>query len=197
MIRSQQLEIERTIQGFNFFLNKDPKKTMSKMKLLKLLWLVDRYTMRKYGYIFSNDEYCAMKWGSIGSTSKDILDGKRHSPYIDRYIQVISNRSIKSKAPVDSNEFSEIDVTALEKVWAEYGKMTAAKLSDYCHKFPEYLRHKDKIDQMGGSYEEDVDDFFSNPNTKLTVNIFDQDEETLELNKEALEEDAEISAIFS
>jgi len=148
--------------------------------------------MRKYGYILSNDEYYAMEYGSIGTTTKEILDNKVRSEYIDRYIKVLSARDIRSEAPVDLDEFSEIDIKVLEKVWDVYGGMTAGQLSNYCHKFPEWMRHKEKIEKMKGSYKEDTDDFFDDPKISLAVDIFDQDEDTLELSKEALEEDSRL-----
>jgi hypothetical protein len=138
-----------------------------------------------------------MEWGSVGSATKEVLDSKRHSEYIDKYIKVLSEKDIKSAAPVDGDEFSELDVEALEKVWTSYGGMTPAQLSRYCHLFPEWVRHEEKIKKMKGSYPEDFDDFFEDPDVQLSVNIFDQNEEILEVSKEAFEEDKKLGSVFS
>jgi uncharacterized phage-associated protein len=196
MSKPKQFELEKTVQALNFFLNQEPSRTMDKMKLLKLLWLADRSTLRNYGYSITNDDYYAMRFGSIGTSTKDILDNDEDRPYIDEYIEVLSDRNIKSKKAIKFDEFSETDLSTLKMVWAVYGTWTSAELSTYSHKFPEWLKHKDQIERSGSSYKEDVQDFFKNPAIRPHKYIFNEDEETLATSRLWLDEDAKFKSVF-
>ena len=44
-----------------------------KIKLVKLVYLSDKYHLLKYARTITNDSYFAMKLGPVGSTLKDIL----------------------------------------------------------------------------------------------------------------------------
>ncbi len=192
----RQLEVEKTIQALNFFINQDSSKIVSKMKLLKLLWLADRYTMRNFGYSLSRDTYYAMEHGPVASTTKDILDKKIDNDYANSYINVLSKTDIKTKRPVDFDEFSETDLTALRIVNSVYGKMSAYQLRTYTHKFPEWKRFEEKIDSIGGSYKMSLEDFFKNPDTRLGKDIFTENEEVLRINEEVLLQDTDLRAVF-
>lgn len=193
---SEKFELEKTIQALNFLLSQEPSQTMSKMKLLKLLWLVDRYTIRNYGYSLTGDSYFAMKLGSVGSTTKDILDSKKRDEYIEKYIKVLSNINIRSSAPIDFNEFSETDLSALRTVWSVYGDMDPNELSEYSHKFPEWLRYEKRIQETGGSYPEKIEDFFANPPVRPHKYIFNEDPETLHTSKDVLKQQSKLRSIF-
>lgn len=197
MSKPKQFELQKTVQALNFFLNQEPSKAMSKMKLLKLLWLADRYTMRNFGYSITRDDYYAMQHGPVGTTTKDILDGQKENDYTSRFIKVVSNTDIQSIASPDFDEFSETDLSALRIVNSVYGRMTPAQLRTYTHKFPEWLRFERQIGTIGGSYKMTVDDFYRNPPTRLTKNIFTEDEELLEANKEALKEEWDLRSVFA
>lgn len=185
---STSFETKRTVQALNFFLNQEKSQSMSKMKLLKLLWLVDRYTLRNYGYLLSGDKYYALPHGPVGSATKDILDANQRSAttksYWGQYISVVSNKDIKSNRSIDFGEFSEADLSALRAVWSVYGSMSPASLRDYSHKFPEWLRFeqqlKDAEDQgRQASYAMKLEDFFTDPGNTLHKTIFNEDEESL------------------
>jgi uncharacterized phage-associated protein len=197
MSKPRQFELKKTIQALNFFLNQEPSKTMSKMKLLKLLWLTDRYAMRNFGYSVTRDDYYAMQHGPVGTVAKDILDRETSSEYAERYIEVLSTVDIKSAAPTDFDEFSETDLSTLRVVNSVYGKMTPAQLRMYTHKFPEWLRFEKQIESVGGSYKMVLDDFFNNPPTRLAKNIFTEDRELLDANKDAVAEDSDLRSVFA
>jgi uncharacterized phage-associated protein len=197
MSKPKQFELEKTIQALNFFLNKEPSKTMDKMKLLKLLWLADRYTLRNYGYSITGDDYYAMEYGSIGTTTKDILDKKKINGYIDEFIEVLSKTNIRSKEITKFDEFSETDLSTLKMVWSVYGTWSSAELSLYSHKFPEWLRYKKQIEKNHSSYKESLEDFFDNPKTRPHRYIYNEDEETLETSKEWLEKNSKLQAVFT
>ena len=65
-----------------------------KMKALKLVYIADRYHLRKYGRLITNDTYFAMNYGPVPSGTKDIaeasevfLDRSLYFPWIYNFIQ--------------------------------------------------------------------------------------------------------------
>lgn len=197
MSKPSQFETQKTVQALNFFLNQESSSSMSKLKLLKLLWLADRFTMRNFGYSLTRDNYYAMMHGPVGTVTKDILDNNKTDSYIASYLQVLSNTEIKSIAPTDFDEFSETDLSALRIVNSVYGKMSPSQLRTYTHKFPEWLRFENDIESKGGSYKMNINDFFENPPTRLVRNVFTEDKELLDANKESLSEESDIRSVFA
>ena len=44
------------------------------MKAIKLVWMADRLHLREYGRPITNDDYVAMKFGPVGSVTRNITD---------------------------------------------------------------------------------------------------------------------------
>jgi len=197
MTKPADFKLEKTVQVINFFLNQDESKSMSKMKLLKLIWLADRYTMRNYGYSITHDDYYAMEHGPVGTVTKDILDAIKKNEYIDKFIKVVSDREIESIEAIDFEEFSETDLSTLRMVQAVYGKIETYSLREYTHKFPEWVRFEKIISSNGGSHKMHIEDFFKNPSKRIVRSIFTQDESVLNDNKEIFQEDLSLRSVFS
>lgn len=64
---------KKATQILNYFAIKEGGK-INKMKALKLTFLADRYHLRKYGRLITNDEYFAMEFGPVASGVKDIAE---------------------------------------------------------------------------------------------------------------------------
>ena len=77
-------DYRKSTQVLNFFANKQGGQ-INKMKALKLIFLADRYHIRKYGRLITNDVYVAMKHGPVPSTTKDISE---YNDYLD-YLSLI------------------------------------------------------------------------------------------------------------
>lgn len=196
MTKPTDFNVEKTVQAINYFLDLEPDKTSSKMKLLKLLWIADRYAIRNFGYSITQDDYYAMEHGPVGTVTLDILNKNETNQYIDEYIDIKSKKDIASKKVPDFEEFSETDMIALQIVHSVFGKMTAGQLRDFTHKFPEWKRFEKRISENGGRYKMHLDDFFEEPETRLIRTIFTEDESVLKLNKQVFEEDKKLSAVF-
>ena len=64
-------ETTKIVQALCYFLTKI--KRADKLRLVKLLFLADKYHLIHYGRTVTNDEYWAMPLGPVGTTTKDIL----------------------------------------------------------------------------------------------------------------------------
>jgi len=107
-----KLDYKKAIQSLNLFAKKDGGE-INKMKALKLLYFAERYHLRKYGRLITNDTYCAMKNGAVPSVTMDIIDD---DPYIEEQPKKYASKYITgkghdllSKAPIDDNVFSDSD----------------------------------------------------------------------------------------
>ena len=66
-------DYQKATQSLTFFAEKEGGR-IHKMKALKLVYLADRYHLRKYGRPITNDEYFAMPYGPVASGVKDIIE---------------------------------------------------------------------------------------------------------------------------
>lgn len=178
---------KKLIQALNFFAFKEGG-VISKIKAYKLLWLADRYHLRKFGRMITNDGYYAMPKGVVPTEAKHIMDGISNlkcGDYIREYLQVsYSALTYSSSKDPNMRVFSKTDIDALNMVWSNYGSLSASQLSLISHEFPEWKRFKTLINnpKENSSYSICIDDFFENfvDDTKMFVD----NTELLELTKE-------------
>jgi uncharacterized phage-associated protein len=186
---------KKIIQILNY-LAKNSNESIDKLKAIKLIWLIDRFHLRKYGRTVTDDFYFAMPYGPVGSASKDYAGGnildEEEKEYYDNYLKVEGN-TIKSVGDIDEEVFSDSDREAMKEVLATYGNCSKSSLIDFSHLFPEWSKLKEAID--GGSQREimDIKDFFENPDTKEVglKNIFNEDVDELDCSKKRFEESEE------
>ena len=85
-------DYRKATQALNHFALKEGGQ-INKMKALKLVYLADRYHLRKYGRLITNDVYFAMPYGAVASGVKDIAEdsaflGMRVRKYSARYLSL-------------------------------------------------------------------------------------------------------------
>lgn len=192
-------------QAINYFARKKEGK-INKMKAIKLIYLADRYHIRKYGRPIVGDTYWAMKLGPVGSNilnianlSKDSLE-KDCFQYAHEYITHLKGdtkiQEVVSKKEVELEVFSQSDIEALENIYKEFGDKDQFELAkDVTHKYPEWSRFKKEIERGKQRVRMDYIDFFKNPKESGS-NIFIMPEEQLNLSKEAYMENKEVADIL-
>ena len=68
-----EFDYKKATQAINYFTKKEGGQ-IEKLKLIKLVYLADRFHLRKYGRPIMNDTYLAMPLGPVGSSVKDIAE---------------------------------------------------------------------------------------------------------------------------
>ncbi len=144
---------------------------INKMKLLKLIYFADRYHVRKYGRLVSNDSYVAMKYGPVPSTAKDIAESndylaKEIVDYSLRYIEPVDNLTLASAHKVDESVFSESDLEALQFAWDTFGHLDQFELAKLTHEYPEWSKHEDALNQES-CLSMNVLDFLEDPSADV------------------------------
>jgi uncharacterized phage-associated protein len=182
-------------QAINYFARKK-KGQINKMKAVKLIYLADRYHLRKYGRPIVGDTYWAMKLGPVGSytlnlanLSENNLDKdcfKYARAYLTHPKDDLENQEMVSQKEVDMEVFSQTDIEAFERIYQEFGDKDQFELARVItHGYPEWSKFKKDI-ESGKTRRARMDyiDFFKN-STVSNDSVFDLNEEHLNLSKEA------------
>jgi len=123
----------------------------NKMKLIKLLYLADKYHLIHYGRTLTEDTYYAMNFGPVGSLTRDILEfnGKVLKPSGLQQISILFEpkdameiQIKKSAKSPGRNNLSDSDFEALSFVLDNYGDMDNFELSKLTHEYPEWQKHE-------------------------------------------------------
>lgn len=124
----------------------------TKIKLIKLIYLADKYHLMRYGRTVTGDDYYAMEHGPVGSTVKDVLEFNRFTltdneyAYASKLFDKIDDKTLKAKPDIQLGELgmlSESDIDALDFIIGKFGKMTASELRNYTHRYPEWEQYRE------------------------------------------------------
>ena len=138
----------------------------TRMKLVKLLYLADRYHLARHGTPVLGDRYYRLPWGPVPSRSLDVLeaaaDVAAHDPEApadelsERLLARIEVKEPESKyaqyisreLPGQPEYLSRSETEALDAVAKTFGGLSATDLSTLTHKHQAFLKTKpqDEID---------------------------------------------------
>ncbi len=182
-------DYKKATQAINYLANKYPSGTVGKMKVIKLIWAADRYHLRKYGRPIIGDDYVAMQYGPVGSSTKDIagknsfLDEKEKR-YANYYLDGPIGNNIKSLRKPDLDVFSETDLEALDFSYTNFGNKTPTELVDISHQYPEWKKFKVYFDSKATTREPmSYMDFFKDPETTQKNDVFKEEDELVKLSE--------------
>lgn len=157
----------KTTQALNFFARQSGGE-INKLKALKLVYLADRYHLRRYGRPITGDEYFAMPYGPVASGAKDLAEmdpmmSDAERSYGAQYLAPVDRYSYRSIADVEQRALSESDRTTLVWAWEHFGKRDRYDLAEYTHRYPEWKRHEKTLDgervtRIPMSYRDFLDD---------------------------------------
>lgn len=115
---------------------------MSHLKLIKLLYLLDREAWLRFGRPITNDAYCAMKHGPVLSSTLDRINERElyGDGYWDRHIapKVDHEVSIRPGVTVPNDLLSPAEEALIDEIFERYGKMSRWELRDLTHTLPEW-----------------------------------------------------------
>src|SRR5690606_34201165 len=114
-MRKEEL-IDKIGNSLIYFSNNMP--SLSKTKALKLIYLLDEFSISKYGVPFFNLEYEAWKFGPVNQELYSQLESQQTLASLKKYIYIhkgANNSSfIKTKLEFNDDEFSDNDLKLLE-----------------------------------------------------------------------------------
>jgi uncharacterized phage-associated protein len=109
---------------------------LSKTKLLKLIYLVDEYSIKSYGIPFFDLEYKLWQAGPVNIDLFIELSPERVllKDYIKLSFTETGECYINPKKKFDNSEFSENEIELLEEIVSVYKKYSAKQLVELCHR---------------------------------------------------------------
>jgi uncharacterized phage-associated protein len=196
-MRTLEFDYKKATQALNFFAKRAGGK-ITKLNVLKLIYLADRFHLRKYGRPIFSDAYWAMPLGPVASSVKDLLEfsgSDEELNYSTEYIAPLvgePNPTIQSIKEEDVNVFSDSDIEALEFVQNNFGVLNLGEILKVCHNYPEWKKFEEALKSKTISRElMSYVDFFENSDS--LEDVFKMDPEQLKASKEIFEEQSKIS----
>lgn len=188
----------KATQALNYLAEKSGGK-VNRMKALKLIYFADRYHLRKYGRLITNDTYFAMDNGPVASGVKDIVEesdhvGREAQNYASNYIAASSLYDFMSKKPTEELEFSDSDIEALNYAWDKFGDLDEWGIVDLTHKYPDWYKHELSL-KLLSRVQMDLNDFFED-STFQVDRCFELTDKDREIRREQLEEMLYIESIW-
>lgn len=200
MIRNKVIKMSQII-GYIFKIS--GKSKLNRVKLIKLIWAADRYHIRNYGRLVSEDVYYAMAHGPVSSIALNIARLTEWEFEQDEYnfLDKLFNSDkkytwIEKGANIGEDYLSETDKEALEFAWKTFGGLDDFYLADeISHQYPEWKRLEEKIsnDPFTNREKIDIEDFFENPEEDA---FFVVDKDHLIASKEYYKEQEKIKGIL-
>jgi len=110
---------------------------MNIMKLVKLIYLLDRLSLDRRGIPVCGGDYLSMRNGPVTSEVLDLInDGRLYRESDNRWEQCLSDRENHEVALLrmpKREQVSNAEVKLLDEIWSEHGSKSQWQLVDWCH----------------------------------------------------------------
>lgn len=113
---------------------------MSYLKLIKLLYLVDREALGRWGFSVTKDSHHSLPHGPVVSNTYNLMIDEADKPIWSRYISPpLGNYEIAlTEETCPTGTLSRAEERLLTEVFERFGHMTRWELRDYTHRLPEW-----------------------------------------------------------
>ena len=118
---------------------------MSHLKLIKLLYLVERESLVRFGVPLTHDSYCSLPHGPVLSATLDRINTREcyEGGYWDRHISPKTNNEVSLReADVPNGQLSPAEEALIDEVFAKYGHLSRWDLVELTHGLPEWTDPK-------------------------------------------------------
>lgn len=154
---------KKAVQIINFFAVHNGGE-ISKLRMLKLVFLADRYHVRKFGRPITDDQYWAMKLGPVASGVKEIAElnsgDSREMRYARQFLAPAAREHhVRSTAPMEETVFSDSDREALAFAWRTFCRIK--DVVELTHRYPEWSKHEGTLQTQSRApipYEDFLED---------------------------------------
>lgn len=110
---------------------------MNIMKLVKLIYLLDRLSLDRRGIPVVGGDYLSMRNGPVTSEVLDLInEGRLYHESDSRWDECISDRENHDVALLqlpERQQVSNAEVKLLDEIWAAHGAKSHWQLVDWCH----------------------------------------------------------------
>src|SRR5580658_992218 len=110
---------------------------MNIMKLVKLMYLMDRLSLDRRNSPVCGGDYLSMRNGPVTSELLDLINAGRLIGEADqRWEKCVSNRmnhEIRLEVMPEREHLSDTEVVLLDEIWREHGSKDQWQLVEWCH----------------------------------------------------------------
>ena len=138
---------------------------MNYMKLIKLLYLIDREALKRWDRPVTTDRYVSMDKGPVLSNVLDLINNGSRPPAESPWGDLISEPHshsvslISAEEPPDE-ELSRAEEELIDEIYAKFGSLSPWALVDFVHELPEGsaipISYRDILHAVGKSDEDAV-----------------------------------------
>lgn len=138
-----RLDKQRATEAAGVLLRCAPNQQMTRLRLLKLMYIADRESLKEKGRPITGDRICAMDHGPVLSGVYDMIKDSHADPHPwPEFIRSEHNDVILIKNPGVGN-LSRWEVQKLHDVWTRFeDKSEWYIVHEVVHKFQEYANNK-------------------------------------------------------
>ncbi len=114
---------------------------MSYLKLIKLLYLLDREALLRWGRPVTTDRYVSMDNGPVVSRIYDLIreePAPGTDPVWRHYISAPEGYEVALVAEPETDELSRAEAALIEEVFDKFGKLNRWDLVRFSHELPEW-----------------------------------------------------------
>jgi uncharacterized phage-associated protein len=110
---------------------------MNIMKLVKLMYLLDRLSLDRRNAPVAGGDYLSMRNGPVTSEMLDLINAGRLMGETDRrWEECVSNRTnheVRLEKTPTREYLADAEVSLLDEIWAEHGSKDQWQLVEWCH----------------------------------------------------------------
>lgn len=125
---------------------------LTKLRIAKLSYFIDKYHLQKYGSVILNDRYYRLPKGPIPSLTLNLLneffdpeweyivdDKKVNKIYLSEYLEATGRYRLKLKKESNFGSLSQSELEIIEEVIKTYGHLDTRELVEESHKDATWL----------------------------------------------------------
>ncbi|RYD77335.1 MAG: DUF4065 domain-containing protein [Verrucomicrobiaceae bacterium] len=114
-------------------------RSLNVLKAVKLVYLTDRESVRRFGFPVLDERRCSMPHGPVNSTTYSFINGEYNvegtgwADFLrdkENHNLAIADASISDQ---DLDELSDADIACMDTVWEQFGHMNQWELRDWTH----------------------------------------------------------------
>jgi uncharacterized phage-associated protein len=110
---------------------------MHYLKLIKLLYLVDRTALLRWGIPVTTDRYVSMDHGPVLSRVYSLVVDEVPKPVWAEYISAPNEYQVRLNRKAPTDKLSRAEERLIEEIHQQYGHWNRWRLVDYLHTQPE------------------------------------------------------------
>lgn len=120
---------------------------MAHLKLMKLMYLIDRKSLLRWGWSMTGDKYVSMKNGMVLSNTLDLINEESiPQSYWKEHITPPDNYIVDLIDTPEIDELSISEISLIDEVYAEFGDKNRWYLVDEVHhRLPEWIKTDSSI----------------------------------------------------